>query len=82
MDNGKTQMPLNVVGDNDGVFKCVINDNPKMSTEPTLIAHVRALRDEGSVREILWCDSRDMIAGPLTQGKNTKARPEECRAQG
>eukprot|EP00975_Prorocentrum_lima_P068083 12918645-Prorocentrum_lima.AAC.1 len=65
-------MPIHVVGDNGGVFKCVIDDNPKMNTEPTLRLHVRALReflDKGSVREILWCDSRDMIADPLTKGK-------------
>eukprot|EP00975_Prorocentrum_lima_P055675 11672027-Prorocentrum_lima.AAC.1 len=32
VDVGKTRMPIHVVGDDDGVFKCVINDNPKMNT--------------------------------------------------
>eukprot|EP00975_Prorocentrum_lima_P030494 6394692-Prorocentrum_lima.AAC.1 len=44
-DMGKTRMPFHTVGDNDGVFKCVINDNPNMNTEPTLTLHVCALRE-------------------------------------
>eukprot|EP00975_Prorocentrum_lima_P030861 6476078-Prorocentrum_lima.AAC.1 len=42
---GNMRMPIHVVGDNDGVFKCVINDNTTMNTEPTLTLHVRALRE-------------------------------------
>eukprot|EP00975_Prorocentrum_lima_P068485 12920973-Prorocentrum_lima.AAC.1 len=45
VDVGRMRMPLHVVGDKDGVFKCVINDNPKMNIEPTLTLHVRALRE-------------------------------------
>eukprot|EP00975_Prorocentrum_lima_P063236 12890383-Prorocentrum_lima.AAC.1 len=45
IDNGKFRMPLHVVSDNDGVFKCVIKCNPKMNTKPTLTVHVRALRE-------------------------------------
>eukprot|EP00975_Prorocentrum_lima_P013716 2918368-Prorocentrum_lima.AAC.1 len=46
-----------------------------MSTEPTIILHVRALRelsDEGSVHAILWCANRDMSADPLTKGETRR----------
>eukprot|EP00975_Prorocentrum_lima_P033924 7125285-Prorocentrum_lima.AAC.1 len=45
VDMGRTIMPILVVGDNDVVFKCVINDNPTMNIEPTLMLHFRALRE-------------------------------------
>eukprot|EP00975_Prorocentrum_lima_P013605 2891285-Prorocentrum_lima.AAC.1 len=45
VDMGNMRMPIHVAGDNDGVFKCVINDNPNMNTEPPLTLHVRALRE-------------------------------------
>eukprot|EP00975_Prorocentrum_lima_P019795 4165279-Prorocentrum_lima.AAC.1 len=40
---GNIRMPIHVVGDNDGVLTCVINDNPNMNIEPTLALHVCAL---------------------------------------
>eukprot|EP00975_Prorocentrum_lima_P006425 1383424-Prorocentrum_lima.AAC.1 len=40
VDNGILRMPIHLVGDNDGCFKCVAHDNPKMSTEPTLTIRV------------------------------------------
>eukprot|EP00975_Prorocentrum_lima_P006972 1496991-Prorocentrum_lima.AAC.1 len=33
LDTGKLRMPIYLVGDNDGCFKCATNDNPKTSTE-------------------------------------------------
>ena len=67
-------MPICLVGDNDGCFMHVSNDNPKMSTEPTLTLHLRALREllgKQCVREFVWCDNRDMIAY-LTKGKTRR----------
>eukprot|EP00975_Prorocentrum_lima_P025086 5268888-Prorocentrum_lima.AAC.1 len=43
VDLGKARMPIHMVGDNDRVFKCVINGNPKMNTAPTLTLRVRRL---------------------------------------
>eukprot|EP00974_Lingulodinium_polyedra_P003781 355845-Lingulodinium_polyedra.AAC.1 len=45
LDNGKLRMPIHLVGDNDGCFKCATNDNPKTSTEPTMTVHISALRE-------------------------------------
>eukprot|EP00975_Prorocentrum_lima_P019658 4137639-Prorocentrum_lima.AAC.1 len=50
VDMGNTRMPSHVVGAIDGVFMCVINDNPNMNRKPTLTLHacaVRELLDEG-----------------------------------
>eukprot|EP00975_Prorocentrum_lima_P034119 7170285-Prorocentrum_lima.AAC.1 len=60
---GKLRMPIYLAGDNDGCFKCATNDNPKTSTEPTMTVHTSALRElleKQCVRQIIWCDNRDM----------------------
>ena len=47
----------------------------KTPAEPTLTAHVRALRERlerGLITTIVWCDNRDMIADPLTKGKTKR----------
>eukprot|EP00975_Prorocentrum_lima_P029281 6149441-Prorocentrum_lima.AAC.1 len=70
VDNGKLIMPIHLVGDYDGCFKCASKGNPKTSTEPTMTVHVSALREslqKQCVRELVWCDNRDMIADPLTK---------------
>eukprot|EP00975_Prorocentrum_lima_P022239 4677764-Prorocentrum_lima.AAC.1 len=72
VDNGKLRMPTHLVGDNDGCFNCASNDNPKMRTEPTLTIHLIALREQlekQCVRELIWCDNRDMMADPFSKGK-------------
>eukprot|EP00975_Prorocentrum_lima_P057353 12028413-Prorocentrum_lima.AAC.1 len=45
LDAGKLRMPIYLVGDNDGYFKCATNDNPKISTEPTMTVQISALRE-------------------------------------
>eukprot|EP00975_Prorocentrum_lima_P069608 12927292-Prorocentrum_lima.AAC.1 len=65
-------MPVHLVGDNDGCFKCASSDNHGTSTEPTMTVHVSALREllqKQCVCEFIWRDNRDMIADPLTKWK-------------
>eukprot|EP00975_Prorocentrum_lima_P053119 11140053-Prorocentrum_lima.AAC.1 len=56
VDNGKLRMPICLVGDNDGCFKCATNGNPKSE-----------LFQKQCMRELIWCDNRDMVADPLTK---------------
>eukprot|EP00975_Prorocentrum_lima_P013113 2784784-Prorocentrum_lima.AAC.1 len=75
LDNGRLHMPIYLVGDNDGCFKCDTNDNPKTSTEPTMTVHISALLElleKQCIREIIWCDNRDMVSDPLTKGKTLR----------
>ena len=74
-DRGLLRTPIHLCGDNKGVFTAVSAQNPKTTAEPTLTPHVKALRelvDGHSITTLVWVDSRDMIADPLTKGKTTR----------
>ena len=71
-DNGLLQTPIILCGDNKGVFTATSAQNPKTPAEPTLTAHVKALRefvDKGLITALSWVDNRDMVADLLTKGK-------------
>ena len=71
-DNGLLHTPIVLCGDNKGVFTATSAQNPKTPAEPTLTAHVRALRefvDKGLIAALSWVDNRDMAADQLTKGK-------------
>ena len=71
-DEGQFRLKPLVMGDNDGVFRAVTSENPKAASEPILTPHIRAYRemiDKQQVGGIGWCDNRDMVADPLTKGK-------------
>ena len=71
-DNGLLQTPIVLCGDNKGVFTATSAQNPKTPAEPTLTAHVKALRefvDKGLITALSWVDNRDMVADLLTEGK-------------
>ena len=76
-DNGLLHNPIVLCGDNKGVFTAASAQNPKTPAEPTLTAHVKAIRefvDKGLIAALAWVDNRDMAADPLTKGK-TKRNP-------
>ena len=57
------------------MFTAVTAQNPKTPAEPTLTAHVKALRedlDKCRIDRFIWVDNRDMIADPLTKGKTKR----------
>ena len=74
-DKGLLSIPIHLCGDNKGVFTAVTAQNPKTPAEPTLTAHVKALRedlDKCRITRFVWVDNRDMIADPLTKGKTKR----------
>ena len=74
-DEGRFKLKPLIIGDNDGVYRAVIAENPKAASEPVLTPHIRAyceMIDTYQVGGIGWCDNRDMIADPLTKGKTIR----------
>lgn len=60
------------MGDNAGVYRAVPADNPKAASEPIFTPHIRAYReiiDTPQIGGIRWCDNRDTITDPLTNGE-------------
>ena len=74
-DSGQFKTPIHLCGDNKGVFTAVTAQNPKTPAEPTLTAHVKALReylDMCHIARYIWLDNRNMLADALTKGKTKR----------
>ena len=68
-------MDIAIVGDNKGVLTAISTHSPKTPAEPHLTHHVRAVReqlDKKQVKQLVWVDTRDMTADPLTKSKTLR----------
>eukprot|EP00971_Amphidinium_carterae_P346015 6487261-Amphidinium_carterae.1 len=74
-DAGALQPRVNLAIDAKSVFDCVSCKDYHPPSEDSLALHVLALRSDmscGKLRTLLWCDTRSMLADPLTKGSADK----------
>ena len=63
------------------VYAAVTASNVREPAEKSLLSHVqfvRGLLDQGTVRALIWLDTRDMIADGMTKGAVNRAAIENC----
>ena len=70
-DSGKLPMQVTLTIDAESVYKSLTSLDLKTSAEKTLLGHVMWIRDQlekGTITQIQWCDTRDMVADGHTKG--------------
>eukprot|EP00971_Amphidinium_carterae_P328599 6460551-Amphidinium_carterae.7 len=74
-DAGALQPKVYLAIDAKSVFDCVACKDYHAPSEDSLALHVLALRSDlscGKLKGFLWCDTRSMLADPLTKGSADK----------
>jgi hypothetical protein len=70
-DSGKLPMQVTLTIDAESVYKSLTSLDLKTPAEKTLLGHVMWIRDQlekGTITQIQWCDTRDMVADGHTKG--------------
>ena len=73
---GRFHLPIWAVNDARSVFDCIAAIESKHGADPSLVYHVRVLKDlcdKMVVEWLVWCDTRDMIVDALTKGAIDRA---------
>ena len=63
------------------VYAAVTASNIRAPAEKSLLSHVqfvRELLDQGTIRALIWLDTRDMVADGMTKGAVDRAAIENC----
>ncbi len=70
-DYGKLPLQVTLTIDAESVYKSITSLDLKTPAEKTLLGHVMWIRDQlekGTITQVQWCDTRDMVADGHTKG--------------
>ena len=70
-ERGGLRIEVTLTTDAESVYKSLTSKDLKTPTEKTLLGHVawlRELLDIGIIKQVCWCDTRDMTADGHTKG--------------
>jgi hypothetical protein len=75
-ENGNPTVYITLTTDAESVYKSLTSRDLKTPAEKTLLGHVCWLRElllKKNIRELQWCDTRDMLADGHTKGSIDRA---------